>query len=313
LPAATPTGVPAATGGAPDGVLSPKALLAVAAELKGRRELVERRERELETREAALDLVEERLAAQIDRLEGLKRDLEGVLGQISADEQARLDQLAKVYEAMKAKKAASILDAMALDLLLPVVRRMRDTKVAAVIAEMDPAKARLLTAELAKAKTLPSLPPPARSAEPLPLARLGTPCPSSRPVQGHTARGGREPPGDLEELACRSAADRSCTAAEGDGHAARLLARRLRRSHRPLRGLPQPSAGVRRTEFGLGARRIGSGCRRGWRARPPGRAAPGTARRWSRPGTGSCSARPARRMKESPSLGWYSACVSETV
>jgi hypothetical protein len=138
LPAATPTGVPAATGGAPDGVLSPKALLAVAAELKGRRELVERRERELETREAALDLVEERLAAQIDRLEGLKRDLESVLGQISADEQARLDQLAKVYEAMKAKKAASILDAMALDLLLPVVRRMRDTKVAAVIAEMDP-------------------------------------------------------------------------------------------------------------------------------------------------------------------------------
>ncbi len=170
LPAAAPTGVPAATGGAPDGVLSPKALLAVAAELKGRRELVERRERELETREAALDLVEERLAAQIDRLEGLKRDLEGVLGQISADEQARLDQLAKVYEAMRAKKAASILDAMALDLLLPVVRRMRDTKVAAVIAEMDPAKARLLTAELAKAKTLPSLPPPA-PAEPLPLAR----------------------------------------------------------------------------------------------------------------------------------------------
>ena len=162
-PAATPSGAPAAATSPQDGVLSPKALLAVAAELKGRRELVERRERELETREAALALVEERIAAQIDRLEGFKQDLEGVLGRISADEEARLGQLAKVYESMKAKKAASILDAMGIDLLLAVVRRMRDGKVAAVIAEMDPAKARLLTAELAKAKMLPTLAAPAPS------------------------------------------------------------------------------------------------------------------------------------------------------
>lgn len=163
-PATAPPDAPAAVTGVAEGVLSPKALLAVAAELKGRRELVERRERELETREAALDLVEERLAAQIERLEGLRNDLEGVLGRISADEQARLDQLAKVYEAMKAKKAASIFDAMGFDLLLPVVRRMRDSKVSAVIAEMDPAKARLLTAELAKAKALPVLPAPSKPA-----------------------------------------------------------------------------------------------------------------------------------------------------
>lgn len=165
--AATQSGVPAATaaGTSPDSVLSPKVLLEVAAELKARRELVERRERELETREAALALVEERLAAQIDRLESFKQDLEGVLGRISADEEARLAQLAKVYEA---KKAASILDSMGLDLLLAVVRRMRDAKVAAVIAEMDPAKARLLTAELAKAKMLPTLTGPAPSAPPTP-------------------------------------------------------------------------------------------------------------------------------------------------
>ena len=51
---------------------------------------------------------------------------------------------------MKAKNAAAIFDPMALDLLLPIVRGMRETKVAAIVAEMDPAKARALTAELAR-------------------------------------------------------------------------------------------------------------------------------------------------------------------
>ena len=56
----------------------------------------------------------------------------------------------KVYEAMKAKSAAMIFDPMALELLLPIMRGMRETKVAAIVAEMDPAKARALTAELAQ-------------------------------------------------------------------------------------------------------------------------------------------------------------------
>ena len=51
---------------------------------------------------------------------------------------------------MKAKSAATIFDPLALDLLLPIVRQMRETKVAAIVAEMDPAKARALTAELAR-------------------------------------------------------------------------------------------------------------------------------------------------------------------
>ena len=88
----------------------------------------------------------------------LKGELERLLGQVAADEQARIAQLIKVYEAMKAKNAAAIFDPMALDLLLPIVRGMRETKVAAIVAEMDPAKARALTAELARERPLPSAP-----------------------------------------------------------------------------------------------------------------------------------------------------------
>ena len=72
------------------------------------------------------------------------------VGEASAEERARITQLVKVYEAMKAKNAAAIFDPMPLELLLPIVRGMRETKVAAVVAEMDPAKARALTVELAR-------------------------------------------------------------------------------------------------------------------------------------------------------------------
>ena len=42
--------------------------------------------------------------------------------------------------------------------LLPIVRGMRETKVAAIVAEMDPAKARALTVELARAGGNPGTP-----------------------------------------------------------------------------------------------------------------------------------------------------------
>ena len=101
-------------------------------------------------REAVMASVEARIGEQLARLDGLKGELERLTGQLEAEEKAKITQLVKVYEAMKAKNAAAIFDPMALDLLLPIMRGMRETKVAAIVAEMDPAKARALTAELAR-------------------------------------------------------------------------------------------------------------------------------------------------------------------
>ncbi|MFL5334551.1 MAG: MotE family protein [Geminicoccaceae bacterium] len=131
------------------------ALEELASELQRRQAAIAEREQTLALREAVVRSVESRVAGQISRLESLNGDLERRLGQLSADEQARIAQLVKVYEAMKAKSAAMIFDPMALDLLLPIMRGMRDTKVAAIVAEMDPAKARALTAELAGSREPP--------------------------------------------------------------------------------------------------------------------------------------------------------------
>ena len=133
----------------------PAVLDRLAAELKRRRDEVEARSRALDAKAAAMALVEERLTIQVARLEGMRKDLAGVLDQVGKDEEARLAQLVKVYEAMKAKQAAPIFDAMDIELLLRIVRRMRDAKVAAVVAEMNADKARLLTTRLAEPPALP--------------------------------------------------------------------------------------------------------------------------------------------------------------
>src|SRR5262249_16093114 len=127
----------------------------LSAELARHRSALDQRERTVGLREAVVQALESRVGEQITRLDALKDELKRVAGQVDADEQARIAQLVKVYEAMKAKNAAAIFDPMPIDLLLPIVRGMRETKAAAIVAEMDPGKARALTAVLARADTTP--------------------------------------------------------------------------------------------------------------------------------------------------------------
>lgn len=130
----------------------------VAAELARRAAELDRREQELVLREAAVVAVETRLAGQLGRLEALKKELEATASKIREKDEAELAQLVKTYEAMKAKNAAQVFDQLALEVLLPIVRRMREAKLAAVLAAMEPAKAKQVTAALAQNTPLPRLP-----------------------------------------------------------------------------------------------------------------------------------------------------------
>ena len=147
--AAAQTVPPAATTGpAPADPLTATALQELADELGRHQAALAEREHRLALREAVLAAVAERIDQQLTRLESVKSELERLNGAVSAENRAKLAQMVKVYEAMKAKNAAAVFEPMPLELLLPIVRGMRETKVAAIVAEMDPAKARALTAEL---------------------------------------------------------------------------------------------------------------------------------------------------------------------
>ncbi len=130
----------------------------VAAELARRAAELDRREQELVLREAAVVAVETRLGEQLGRLEALKKELEATAAKIREKDEAELAQLVKTYEAMKAKNAAQVFDQLALEVLLPIVRRMREAKLAAVLAAMEPSKAKQVTAALARNTPLPRLP-----------------------------------------------------------------------------------------------------------------------------------------------------------
>jgi flagellar motility protein MotE (MotC chaperone) len=161
-PAATPAVAPAVPPEpASQDPLTVTVLQELADELGRHQAALAEREHRLALRESVMASVETRIGEQLARLEALKAELERLTGEAAAADQARIAQMVKVYEAMKAKNAAAIFEPMALDLLLPIVRGMRETKVAAIVAEMDPAKARALTAELVRTGATPPRPSPA--------------------------------------------------------------------------------------------------------------------------------------------------------
>lgn len=138
-------------------LVDPATLGQLQAELDRGRAALAARERDLALREAALELVREHLDAQLGRLDALKTDVAQLLAELSAADETRAKQLARVYEGMKARNAASIFEEMEPELVLPILRLMREAKLAAVVAAMAPEKARALTAALAERPPTPSL------------------------------------------------------------------------------------------------------------------------------------------------------------
>ncbi|MEZ5904132.1 MAG: hypothetical protein R3C69_03175 [Geminicoccaceae bacterium] len=136
---------------------APPELADVALELQQRREQLLELEARLAIREAALRAAEADLAAQLDRLEALRGELQELVGLANTEEEERQQQLVKVYESMRAKSAAQIFDRLDLAVLLPVAKRMKEVKMAAILAAMNPDRARLVTTELAREQSLPTL------------------------------------------------------------------------------------------------------------------------------------------------------------
>ena len=150
IPAPTPT--PAATAPTPP---SPEQLAerAVLESLRARRLDIERRGDEVAQRELLLTAAERRLGERLDELRALQGRLEGDVRSRSEREEAGIRQLVRVYEAMRPRDAATILDDLDMPILLQVLDRMREAKAAPVLAAMRPERARAATTELSRLRT----------------------------------------------------------------------------------------------------------------------------------------------------------------
>lgn len=136
---------------------TPPSLDDVARALQQRRAEVLELEARLALREAAVRAAEADVMAQIERLEAFQLELEALVGAAEAEEEERLQQLVKMYESMRAKSAAAIFDQLELPVILAVAKRMREARMAAILAAMNPNRARVVTTELARERELPHL------------------------------------------------------------------------------------------------------------------------------------------------------------
>lgn len=125
--------------------------------LAERRETIEAQERELQTREAMLRAAEARIDGKIAELQQLEQSLTELVAEADAQEQAKIDQLVRIYGAMKPKEAARIFNDLDMPILITVVESMRENKVAPILAQMDAIKATAVTEALSTRQRMPGL------------------------------------------------------------------------------------------------------------------------------------------------------------
>jgi flagellar motility protein MotE (MotC chaperone) len=122
-------------------------------ELRQRRQDLDTREASLAARESMMVAAEQRLGARVAELQALQKTLEALDAARKQREDASWLGLVKVYEAMKPRDAATIFNDLDMPVLLQVVDRMKEAKVAPILAAMMPDKARDVTTQLAQMRT----------------------------------------------------------------------------------------------------------------------------------------------------------------
>jgi flagellar motility protein MotE (MotC chaperone) len=132
-----------------------RAEIELLANLAQRREQLEQRAREIDLRESLLAAAEKRLDDRIAELKKLEASIKQIVQQYDQQEEKNLQGLVKVYENMKPKDAARIFESLEPNVLLGVAERMKEAKLAAVLADMSPQAAQDITVRLATRKQIP--------------------------------------------------------------------------------------------------------------------------------------------------------------
>jgi flagellar motility protein MotE (MotC chaperone) len=127
-------------------------------QLSKRRIELDAKARELDEREALVAAAEQRMDQKMAELKAMQSTLQDLLKKRSEAEETQLQSLVRIYENMKPKAAAGVFEELDMDILLEVVSRMKERKVAPILAMMTPTKAKELTFELAQRQQLPIAP-----------------------------------------------------------------------------------------------------------------------------------------------------------
>ena len=125
-------------------------------QLAERRQYLVTRESEIEMREGLLQAAEARIEKKIAELRLFQETIEKLVKTYDDQQGEKIQSLVKIYENMKPKDAARIFEELEMDTLLLVTERMKERKLAPIMAKMNPARATEITIELSKLRNLPN-------------------------------------------------------------------------------------------------------------------------------------------------------------
>ncbi len=114
------------------------------AALKRREELVENEKQDLRTAEAALE-------SRLLELQNLRDQIRGMLTDLDGAREERVASLVKMFESMRPKQAAAILQVTDDEIALEVLERMNRAKAGKTLAAMDPERASDLAERIGRA------------------------------------------------------------------------------------------------------------------------------------------------------------------
>jgi flagellar motility protein MotE (MotC chaperone) len=123
---------------------------AVLERLQQRRKELDTRGRELEMRESLLKATEKRLEAKFAEIKDVETRVNTALGNRDKADAARFNSIVAMYENMKSKDAARILERLDMKILVEVVTKIKPAKMSEIMAQMSPETAEKLTVELAR-------------------------------------------------------------------------------------------------------------------------------------------------------------------
>jgi flagellar motility protein MotE (MotC chaperone) len=123
-------------------------------DLSQRRKALEKEQETLNMRENVLKATENKLDQKVQELQALQAQVSDLMKGYDAQENAKFQSLVKIYESMKPREAAKIFDELDMPMLIQIVTRMKEIRVAPIIAAMNPSKAKELSIELSKQRSL---------------------------------------------------------------------------------------------------------------------------------------------------------------
>lgn len=123
-------------------------------QLAERRRTLDSWEHEIAQRDALLKAAESRIDKKVQELKAMQASLDSLIKVYDDQQDGQIRSLVKIYENMKPKDAARIFQELDMETLLLVAERMKERKLAPIMAQMNPGKAKEVTVELARLRRM---------------------------------------------------------------------------------------------------------------------------------------------------------------